>query len=246
MTWARLDDAFRDHPKFLGLSLSAVGLWACGLAYCSRYLTDGFIPKLAVDRLAPGDKPRAIRSAIDELLNAGAWEIGRDGGYQVHDFLDWNPSKERVLAARDLDRKRKIAGGNSARNPNGIRSEEVDRIPNATRDHGRARTPIPSHPIPEEIPLTPAERGDGISSMGEPQHDGRNPRARGTSPRQLAEARARAEAEARAARYAATPEPEPPPPRPAVLARSASEEVPATPAALATLAARIGRPGAFQ
>jgi hypothetical protein len=44
MTWFKVDDQFADHPKWVGASDAAVAAWFKGLAYCSRYMTDGLIP----------------------------------------------------------------------------------------------------------------------------------------------------------------------------------------------------------
>ena len=47
MSWFRCDDGLADHPKVMALddrALPAMGLWLfCGV-YCSKHLTDGFVP----------------------------------------------------------------------------------------------------------------------------------------------------------------------------------------------------------
>lgn len=98
MSWVRLDDQFPDHPKVVAAGPAAGWLYVCGLAYCARYLTDGFIPKDQVRRLA--DVGNAQRQA-EILVSVGLWEHS-DGGYRVHDYLEYNPSKEKVLATREL------------------------------------------------------------------------------------------------------------------------------------------------
>jgi hypothetical protein len=40
----RVSDGFPDHPKTLGLTLEAIGLWTLAGCWCARYLTDGYIP----------------------------------------------------------------------------------------------------------------------------------------------------------------------------------------------------------
>lgn len=103
MSWAKLDDCFADHPKFAGLSLAAVGLWACGLAYCSRHLTDGEISKKMLHRISPEAAPAASAA---ELVAAGIWHDVGDR-YEVHDYLKYNPSRAKVLAQREADAERK-------------------------------------------------------------------------------------------------------------------------------------------
>lgn len=48
MSWLKLDDGWYDHPKFLTLSAHAQLLWTKGASYCSRHLTDGAIPEVAM------------------------------------------------------------------------------------------------------------------------------------------------------------------------------------------------------
>jgi hypothetical protein len=100
MTWVKVDDQFQDHPKFLDVSLAAVGLWVAGLAYCSRYLTDGHIAAKAAKRLG------GTKRLTDELEEAGLWHP-TDGGWDVHDYLSYNPSADRV---RDVREARAEAG----------------------------------------------------------------------------------------------------------------------------------------
>jgi len=117
MTWARLDDQFYNHPKVAKLGdmlLPAVGLHALALCYCNAYLTDGFIPKDQIPRLTgdvtlllPGGTPWVL---VNDLLDAGLWEKA-EGGYQIHDFLDYNPSRVEVLKEREARHEIRVAGG---------------------------------------------------------------------------------------------------------------------------------------
>lgn len=103
MTWLRVDDGFHAHPKVLRLSLAARGLWVTLGSYAAHYETDGAIPQSAVRNLAPG---RTGSRTIRELLDAGF--IGAiEGGYELHDFLDYNPSRAELDAKRGRDRSKK-------------------------------------------------------------------------------------------------------------------------------------------
>jgi len=118
MSWARLDDHFHDHPKVMAKSLAAVGLYALGLSYCADQSTEGFIPAQVVmgwDRW---------RAASDELLEGPAlWERA-DGGYRVHDYLDWNPSRRKNAEQQQQQQTRKNARILAAKNErsNGVRN----------------------------------------------------------------------------------------------------------------------------
>ena len=105
MPYLNLDDNFADHPKVDGLSDSAFRLHVAGLCYASRHLTDGFIPKEKVTRLVP----RFRRPALDELV--GTLWITAIGGFQIHDYLDWNRSREQIEFERERIRKVRSAAG---------------------------------------------------------------------------------------------------------------------------------------
>lgn len=94
MTWVRLDDNMPMHPKILEVGHDAAWLHVCGIAYCSRLLTDGRIPSAAVSMLGGPVK------ALPKLLAAGLWQ--QDGSdYVVVGYLDWNPSRADVERKRD-------------------------------------------------------------------------------------------------------------------------------------------------
>jgi hypothetical protein len=103
MSWLRIDDTFDEHPKIEPLTDKAFRLHMAGLLYCSRQLTDGFVPLRVLPKLAGYAK----RSLI-ELVDAGLWHPHGDG-YKLHDYLDYQRSREQVLADRAAaaDRQRK-------------------------------------------------------------------------------------------------------------------------------------------
>ena len=100
MPWARLDESAMDHPKVSALADGAFRLWVQGLVYCQRFLTDGYISDVALrGQRAYSPKRKA------ELLTVGLWEAS-ETGVRVHDYLDWNESREHVMAARHHARNR--------------------------------------------------------------------------------------------------------------------------------------------
>lgn len=111
MAWARIDDGFVDHPKILQIwnrCPGAIGLHVRAIAYCSKHLTDGYIPAVAVASLSPVQSERDEQ--IEALIDGGAWY--RDEGsetFVIHDFLDYQPTREEVADRRQKDRERKRA-----------------------------------------------------------------------------------------------------------------------------------------
>jgi hypothetical protein len=109
MAWGRLHDRANGDAKLLALSDAAWRMWGCGLIYCQNALTDGFIPEHAIH--AFGVRARNKDAIADELCRvlvpgkAALWERV-DGGYQIHDYLDWNDSRADILAGRARGRRR--------------------------------------------------------------------------------------------------------------------------------------------
>lgn len=115
MSWVRIDDQFARHPKVMQAGPLAGWLYVAGLCYASQYLTDGFIPHGAVPTLADfshisyetGGVPGLFSAGEDAdprdlaacLAEVGLWEPV-EGGYRIHDYLDYNPSAEEVRAQR--------------------------------------------------------------------------------------------------------------------------------------------------
>lgn len=114
MTWVKLDDAFTEHPKVDSLSDGAFRLHVAGLCHSARLLTDGFVATERVSRLVP----RFSAKALAELVSGRVWhEV--EGGYMVHDYLHYNPSREKVLADREAANKRQQSRRASQRDSDG-------------------------------------------------------------------------------------------------------------------------------
>lgn len=99
MSWVRIHDGAMTHPKLIGLSDKAFRLWVWGLSYCQTHLTDGVIPSAAI--------PPPPRMAT-VLVLAHLWDAREAGGYVVHDYLDWNDSREFVQETRRLAKARMV------------------------------------------------------------------------------------------------------------------------------------------
>lgn len=109
MAWARIDDGFYDHPKILGIwqrCPGAVGLHVRAIAYCSKHLTDGRIPRGAVESLSPVQRDRDEQ--IGALVTLGAWyEDEGSETFVIHDYEDYQPTRAEVTEKRQKDRERK-------------------------------------------------------------------------------------------------------------------------------------------
>ncbi len=102
MTWVKIDDAFPDHPKVFTLSDLAFRVYVTALCYSGKYLTDGFIPMALASKFS-NNKIKVIV----ELCNAELWvEKVTENGFQIHNYLEHQASKERVKEVKKLNLER--------------------------------------------------------------------------------------------------------------------------------------------
>jgi hypothetical protein len=153
MAWVRLDDKFPDHAKVAQAGPLASWLYVCGLAYCNRMLTDGFIPSGIIRRLADVDDADDLAT---RLVDARLW-MPTDGGYRVHDYLEYQPSREEAeaLSVTRADAGRK-GGKQRASNLLEVCLDDAKqtaskRLANAKQTASPLPTPLPP-PQPKPIP----------------------------------------------------------------------------------------------
>lgn len=170
MPWVKVDEDFYDHPKFLELSAGAIGLWVIGLAYSNRYLTDGELTKRGLARAYPGaDREKHAKA----LVTAGLWDA-TDDGWQVHDYLKYQPSKAQVEAQRA---ERSAAGKKGAASRWG-RQQPTPDPPNGdgashSNSHGETdsnshgKSDAPSRPVPSRLPTSPLHGSAAWLSTGD-------------------------------------------------------------------------------
>jgi hypothetical protein len=96
VTWIKVDDGITEHPKFAALTSDAWALWLHGTTYASRNRTDGLIPAAMLGRLSNVKNPTRVAA---ELVAAGLWhEV--DAGFEIHDYLEHQRSREQIDADR--------------------------------------------------------------------------------------------------------------------------------------------------
>ena len=105
MPWVKLDDRFPSHRKISLLSDRAFRLYVSALCWSSENLTEGLIRDRELSVVA---RIRGIKGAAKELEEAQLWDRG-DGGWQIHDFLEYNPDRAKVKAEREANAARQQA-----------------------------------------------------------------------------------------------------------------------------------------
>lgn len=158
MPWVRIDDGFARHPKLAQAGPLGMAMQVAALCYCNQELTDGFVPRSVARTLLDftvedGDGrlwtiTRGCGMIGDDitpewiigiLLEAGLWEEA-PGGYRIHDFHDYQPSKEHVLHEREGNRKRQAA----FRERNAVTNDVTNAASNG---------PVTDAPYPYPVPV---------------------------------------------------------------------------------------------
>lgn len=118
MTWIKVDDGITEHPKFAALTSDAWTLWLHGTTYASRNRTDGVIPAAMLPRLSGVKAPQKVAA---ELVAAGLWHHV-DAGFEIHDYLEHQRSREQIdadRAAAEERQRRSRARRKQAATPDG-------------------------------------------------------------------------------------------------------------------------------
>lgn len=151
MPWVRIDESFPEHPKVLAAGPPAAWLHVCALAYCNRHLTDGFVSKAVLARLSDGKRTTALAG---QLVAVGLWETV-DGGWEIHDFLQYQPSKATVESERAKARERMA----------NARRSSTDVRPNTGRSSPEVRLtrPVPPVPSPPSVSQSCTNSGNGYA-----------------------------------------------------------------------------------
>jgi len=172
MAWVRIDDRFASHPKVLAAGPLAMAMQIAALCYCNRELTDGYVPRSAARTLLDWEIVRAddriykigvscgmsgddvgCAWVIGILVESGMWEEVQ-GGYQVHDYLDYQPSREQVEEERAKTAKRQEEW--RAKHRNGATNDQSNGSSNAvTNETGNDVTnrTVTGAPKPKPKPL---------------------------------------------------------------------------------------------
>ena len=159
MPWGRIDDHHYRHPKVGelddGLRKGCLALYWLAISWCNDHLTDGRVPP-GIVRTLGGD-----RNEADELVRVGLWEC--DGtGYRVHDYLEFNKSREQVIAERaqrieagKLGAAARWSGASSSDSPSGSPSTSPSEAPSEPTGemHGGSDAPVTRIPSP----VTPSQ-----------------------------------------------------------------------------------------
>lgn len=107
MSYAGIDCSFPFHPKIRALSDAEYRVHSTAIIYCNEHLTDGLVGRDVVD-MFKGYKPKVVQG----LVTRGLWRL-HDDGWMIHDYLDWNKSRDQVEAMKAAKSRAGRAGATS-------------------------------------------------------------------------------------------------------------------------------------
>ena len=146
MAWFKADDRIMEHHKFITARAkgghSVIGVWFHAGTWANGQMTDGFIP----------ESWALLNNAENEaqiLAEVGLWVEDSRGGWQMHDYSDYQPSRADLEAKSQQKRSAGQAGGKQS----------------ASKRQADSK-PVPE-PVPEPHSSTKSVRRDTVSTERE-------------------------------------------------------------------------------
>ena len=140
MSWVKLDDAFFSNRKVRAVSVQASHLAIAGLCFCAQNENDGHLLDDDVRLIANMAKVGPVSKLLEELVKVGIWER-ENGGFAVHDFLEYNPSHNELEQKRAATKKRVTAYRSRA--CNGVGNGVTTSVGNGDCNGVGNTTPLP-------------------------------------------------------------------------------------------------------
>ena len=139
MPWVRIHDGALRNLKISALSDGAFRLWVAGLAHAQEHLTDGEIRREHLKMLTAKTTTKTVAELTTPVASnrAPLWEV-TELGYQIHDYGQWNDTRDVVIRKRDEKRTR-IARWRAARD--GPQDAPVDALQDALKEGATTSTP---------------------------------------------------------------------------------------------------------
>lgn len=137
--WAKVDDGFWCHPKVLGLSLEASGLWVRALSWSCAQRTDA-VPESFVIMVG------GTETLAAELVNAGLWDT-TETGWLIH---DWNSYQVLTTSERRAEAGRKgglVSGQNRSKSEAKRKQTGSKNVLLTKQTHEAGTHPIPTRPV---------------------------------------------------------------------------------------------------
>ena len=150
MAWLKLDDQIFLNRKVAQCDTSAKMLYIVGLSYCANQLTDGFIPEATLPLLAgmAGLDWQIAKQSASKLLDVCLWSATQNG-WQIPDYLEYNPSREQVIHNAQVRADAGKAGGRA----------KASKLPSKPLANGKQN---PGKSLPPSPSPSPLKRDEGL------------------------------------------------------------------------------------
>lgn len=146
MPWFKVDDNLAFHGKTVAAGNAALGLWVRAGSWSAQTLTEGFVPEHMIAAFG-GTK------SAGSLLSCGLWDRV-DGGYQFHDWHEYQPSRESVENERRAAKDRQQRARDKAR-----QAKEATQSHRDDHDSSRVSNGV-SHGVTQALVTVPPTRPD--------------------------------------------------------------------------------------
>jgi hypothetical protein len=158
---ARLDTGWHSSSKVLSTGVYGMALHAWSISFCDAARSDGFVPH--------GAWPALLQRGVSMLVGAHLWEP-TEGGFQLHDYTDYNRTREQIEAeqADTRERVQRHRSRNGASNPtrNGVTSPVTPPVSNGV-PLARAGAPGPGPGVTRSVtPGTPPTPSTDVEAQG--------------------------------------------------------------------------------
>jgi len=156
--WVKFSDDWYDDEELVEAGPLALMLWPLLISWSARNLTDGRVPAGQVRRLVDWhslglDPEQGIAPLV---ANGRLQEIA--GGYQITNYLKYQPSKERVIADREAAKERAAKSRERA-------AKSRERAAHVRENFAGSASP----PVPVPVPDNPSSSSSGqVNPPGEP------------------------------------------------------------------------------
>ena len=163
--WTKIDDRFMRHPKVIAAGRDARDLYLAALLCCSENLTDGHVPAARLPLLAAEAVIDNPLKAAERLVEVGLWERRGNDGWQVHDYLEYQPTRDKALATKQARAEAGSVGGHKSADSRAQANSKANSEANSEAKQQANFNPVP---VPVPVPSQAQEKDAPNGAAAEP------------------------------------------------------------------------------
>jgi hypothetical protein len=151
------------NRKVLPVSPLAKCLYVWSMGYSADQLTDGILKPTDIRQIVAACGIDDWQGPMQELVDAGLMEIGPDGTFIIHDYLDYNPCREAVLRERAENAQRQADWKSGKRREQPLMTPPTNTVSNSVSNPVTASVPYPyPYPYPSLSSRKPDQEDDPL------------------------------------------------------------------------------------